>query len=76
MWLGAGPGPGVNGHSGPPSPPHPRTEASHRHQHLLPFIANSPWSVPPQPEHSMDFVSREQFMNFTKQLQARVLLIK
>ncbi|XP_044084308.1 serine hydrolase-like protein 2 [Neovison vison] len=28
------------------------------------------------PEHSMDFVSREQFMNFTKQLQARVLLIK
>ncbi|XP_032201945.1 serine hydrolase-like protein 2 isoform X2 [Mustela erminea] len=28
------------------------------------------------PEHCVDFVSREQFVNFTKQLQARVLLIK
>ncbi|XP_022374783.1 serine hydrolase-like protein 2 isoform X2 [Enhydra lutris kenyoni] len=28
------------------------------------------------PEHSMDFISREQFVHFTKQLRARVLLIK
>lgn len=42
----------------------------------LGHAAGQPWSVPSQPVHCMDFVSREQFVNFTKQLRAHVLLIK